>query len=387
MRLGIELSGLGDVHAGVARHVWGICRELLRTHDIDIIFFAKRQSEIPLPAGRWRLCVDTPAAWMPYHIWLQQRYPILLAQNDVRVCWFQNQLVPLRLIHGCRRLMTLHDLTAVLFPRTMSFYNRLSSRLLLRKAVRVADVVVAVSQATARLAVRLLAVDPEKITVVYNGCYHGLTPVSRDIAAQVIREAYGLEPGYLLTVGTLEPRKDYMTLLRALDSLDEMPLLVVVGAVGWRSRTIREAIRSREPSGRVRYIGYVADEHLPALYSAARLLVYPSLYEGFGLPVLEAMACGCPVLCSDSSSLPEVGGEAVCYFRMGDHKDLARRLQELLSDEERLRAMSAAGLLRAKQFSFRRAAEEMLTIIREGVARLKERPFSEQSIYSKRLSR
>jgi len=365
--LGIEVDGLGPILSGVARHVWGICGELLRTPDIAIVVFSRRQPEVPLPTGRWRLCADDAAARMPYHVWLQQRYPALLARNGVTVCWFQNQLGPLRPIHECRRLMMLYDLTALLFPETMSLQNRLSSRLLLRRVANDADVVVALSKVTARLAERLLAVSPAKTHVVYSGCYDGLAPVPKGHAEEVVRAAYGLEPGYLLTVGTLEPRKDHMTLLRALDSLDGVPPLVVAGAVGWRSRAIREAVRLRETSGRVQYIGRVDDEHLPALYSAARLLVFPSLYEGFGLPVLEAMACGCPVLCRWSSSLPEVGGGAAAYFRGHDPGDLAAEIRRLLSDDARLCVMAKAGMLRAKKFSFRRAAQQVVEILHREV--------------------
>jgi alpha-1,3-rhamnosyl/mannosyltransferase len=129
-----------------------------------------------------------------------------------------------------------------------------------------------------------------------------------------------------------------------------------------------EQIRAQEKVGKVRYLGRVEDEWLPALYAAAKLSVYPSLYEGFGLPVLEAMACGCPVLCSDSSSLPEVGGTAARYFRTGDVVSLSARLKELLDSQTDLDALSEAGLARAGVFSFRRAAEQLLEIIREGIS-------------------
>ena len=128
-----------------------------------------------------------------------------------------------------------------------------------------------------------------------------------------------------------------------------------------------DRIRLYEGSARVKYLGRVGDDLLPALYSAAKLSVYPSLYEGFGLPVLESMACGCPVLCSDSSCLPEVGGDAASYFRTGSVEDLSLALRGLLSDGGRLAAMSVAGLARARQFSYSRAAEQMWQIIRDGL--------------------
>ena len=179
---------------------------------------------------------------------------------------------------------------------------------------------------------------------------------------------FGLARDYVLFVSTIEPRKDHLTLLRAIARVPHAPLLVLAGGVGWRCNSILREIRVAEDAGRVKYVGRVDDDWLPALYSAATISVYPSVDEGFGLPVLEAMSCGCPVLCSDSSSLPEVGGDAACYFRTGDSEDLARRLTELLGDGDRLDAMSAAGLNQANRFSFRSAAEEILGIIRRGVA-------------------
>ncbi len=125
-------------------------------------------------------------------------------------------------------------------------------------------------------------------------------------------------------------------------------------------------IEGEVAQGRVRYLGRVADDDLPALYSAAKLMVYPSLYEGFGLPVLEAMACGCPVLCSWSSSLPEVGGNAARYFRTHDAHDLALKLRELLADDAQLERMVAEGRRQVAKFSFRKAAEQVLDLINEG---------------------
>jgi glycosyltransferase involved in cell wall biosynthesis len=145
--------------------------------------------------------------------------------------------------------------------------------------------------------------------------------------------------------------------------------LAIVGGEGWKCRTILEQIGAKEALGGVRYLGRVEDEELSLLYSAAELMVYPSAYEGFGLPVLEAMTCGCPVLCSWSSSLPEVAGPAAHYFRPHDHDDLARQLGLLLADREELDKMSQLGLRQASLFSFRSAAREFLSILSRLAAR------------------
>jgi alpha-1,3-rhamnosyl/mannosyltransferase len=144
--------------------------------------------------------------------------------------------------------------------------------------------------------------------------------------------------------------------------------LVVAGRPGWNCSSILKAIDEQQALGRVRYLGMVEDCHLAALYSAARLLVCPSVYEGFGLPVLEAMACGCPVLCSWTSSLPEVAGDAGRYFRVRDVAGLARNLAMLVADPKALGEMSRAGLRRASLFGFRAAGVRVVEMVREGAA-------------------
>ncbi|MEO0077627.1 MAG: glycosyltransferase family 1 protein, partial [candidate division WOR-3 bacterium] len=240
--------------------------------------------------------------------------------------------------------------------------------IMLRLVARAAECVIAVSNATAIQARRYLGVKAERLRVVPEAAAGIFRPVPKREARAIVEREMGLSAPYIVFVSTIEPRKDHLTLLKAVRNVQGAPLLVLAGGVGWRCRSILAAIREEEMSGRVRYLGRVDDRHLPALYSAAEFAVYPSLYEGFGLPVLEAMACGCPVVASDSSSLPEVGGKAARYFRAGDSRELARVIQELCSDGPGLAAMSAAGLARAKEFSFRKAAAMTLEILRDGVS-------------------
>ena len=240
---------------------------------------------------------------------------------------------------------------------------------MLGPVARAADAVIAVSQATADLALRYLGIERSHLHVVHEAAHDAFRPVPKDQAREVVSGEFGLPLRYILCVCTIEPRKDHLTLLRALATVPRAPLLVLAGGTGWRSRHILEQIRADENAGRVKYVGRVEDSLLPALYSGAMFSVYPSLYEGFGLPVLESMACGCPVLSSDSSSLPEVGGAAARYFRTGDAASLSSQLKELLDSQSDLDAMSQAGLARAGLFSFRRAADQLLEIIRDGVAR------------------
>jgi len=230
-------------------------------------------------------------------------------------------------------------------------------------AVRAADAVVADSRATAQLVHRLVGTPAAQLVVIYVGCSRGLQPVMRGDAPQQAAERLGLPEEFMLTVGTIEPRKDHATLLQAVRREGNLPLLVIAGAVGWNSHGILRLVRRAESEGLARYVGRVSDRELASLYSAARLTLCTSIYEGFGLPVLESMTLGCPVLCSWSSSLPEVGGSAVRYFRPRDPDDLSRQLRKVLGDQRLLSEMRARGLEQSSRFSFRRAAEHMLDVL------------------------
>jgi glycosyltransferase involved in cell wall biosynthesis len=181
-----------------------------------------------------------------------------------------------------------------------------------------------------------------------------------------VRAATGIDTPYLLAVGTLEPRKNLLTLLHAYAALPpSVPPLVLTGSPGWGNQTLATTLATLNLGERVRFTGYVADEVLPALYSAAELFLYPSLYEGFGLPVLEAMACGAPVITSSTSSLPEVAGAAAVLIdpQRADH--LAEAIQTLLETPDQRARLREAGLARAQTFSWDRCAQDTVNVYRQ----------------------
>jgi len=369
LRIGIEASAFGDVRGGIAHYLHCMVSEMAELdRNAEFVFYTPRPVDVTLPRGNCRLRSGTGSLGL--NLWMQRCVPEWAAQDKLHVFWGQNQAIPLHLRHQCYRLLTVHDLAPFACPRTLRLRSAFARRLLLVMACRAADRVVADSDATARAVIRVIGIRPRNVTRVYLGVESRFRPVPYAAARDLVTSKYGLTDGYLLTIGTIEPRKNHIVLLQALQATRRAPVLAIVGGIGWKSEPIVEEITSMEKSGRVRYLGWVDDDDLPYLYSAAKVFVLPSSYEGFGLPVLEAMACGCPVLCSWSSSLPEVGGTAVSYCRVGDSVDLALRLDALLLDKQRMAAMSAAGLIRAKRFDLSQSAARVLDIMRQGAERL-----------------
>lgn len=368
MLIGADVTCFAGVDAGVSRYL----REMLASMmaacpDDDYVLYSPVRVDVPLPPGRWRLRFPQGSLPLLPGQWVRHVYPRMLAEDRPDVFWGQNAVIPLGLLSPCPRVLTVHDVTSLLLPNTLYLGNRVTWLRNFRAALHSADRIVADSRATARLLRDLMGTPWDRLTVIHAASSRRLHSVSKGEALAESTAFFGLPDRFILTVGTLEPRKDHATLLAALRLRRDFPLLAIVGAVGWRSRGILRMIRAAESEGRVRYLGRVSDAQLAVLYGAAMAMVYPSLYEGFGLPVVEAMACGCPVLCTWSSSLPEVGGDSARYFRPHDAADLAAQLNRMVFESGRLDEMSASGRVRAAQFSFERAGREMLSVLRSAV--------------------
>jgi glycosyltransferase involved in cell wall biosynthesis len=269
-------------------------------------------------------------------------------------------------------IATIHDLCFLSCPRTFTRRMRAYFRVFLPLSVRKARLVVTVSD-TSRLALtRLLRVPVEKIRVVPNGIGAAFAPVCDPERLARVRARYGLPASFMLYAGTLEPRKNVLALLHAClrlweDRRVDTPL-VLVGKRGWLSEDVHQFLRRPGLAGRVVEAGYVDRFDLPAVYSAARVFVYPSLCEGFGLPPLEAMACGTPVVACNISAMPEILGSAACLVPPGDVTTLAEGIEAVLADETVRRRLRADGLERARRYPWTVAASKMLRVYEEAAA-------------------
>lgn len=259
----------------------------------------------------------------------------------------------------CPSVVTFHDLSFFVLPGAFNRSNRAYLQLFSRLTARRARRFIAVSESTRQDLIRWLGVSPNSIAVVPNGVDPDFRPEPDQRRIAEFRRTHGLPDRFILYLGTLEPRKNLPALLRAYARARLQGLnapLVLAGGPGWGVETILKEIEDLDLQKHVRLTGYVASDERALWYNAATLFAYPSLYEGFGLPVLEAMACGTPVVASNRSSLPEVVGDAGILIDPSDTAGLADALLDLLRDDERRSHLSDRGLVRARRFTWDAAA-------------------------------
>jgi glycosyltransferase involved in cell wall biosynthesis len=263
-------------------------------------------------------------------------------------------------------VVTIHDLGYLVEPDAHEQMHRKQLEWTTRWNARGASGLIAVSQATKNDLVERLQIDPSRIDVIHHGVSEQLRPAMPD-EINGIRERYRLGSRTVLAVGTIQPRKNLVRLIQAFERLaaqnDDIEL-VLCGAPGWQGDRILARADASPFNGRIRHLGYVPDSDLAALYSSATLLAFPSLYEGFGMPALEAMACGTPVIAANRSALPEICGDAALLVDPFDVDSIAGGMQDVLTDDELRQSMVARGLVRARSFRWSDCAMQTLAFLR-----------------------
>ncbi len=282
----------------------------------------------------------------------------------------------LPLVHPQCSVVTVHDLGYLYYPEAHTLSQNAYLRWSTRFNARSAAAVLADSEATRQDLVRHYQIPKEKISVVYPGRDETLLRICDPAALAGVRARYGLNEAYLLYVGTLHPRKNLVRLVQAFSLLVQSPAsnaqslipnlqLVLAGQKGWLYDEVFALVRKLGLRDRVHLTGYVPEADLAALLSGARAFVYPSLYEGFGFPVLESMACGTPVICSNVSSLPEVAGDAAIQVDPLDVEALAQALYHVISDDGLCRELVERGYRQVQRFSWQRCTRETMQVFEE----------------------
>lgn len=379
VRIGIDYTSAVHQGAGIGRLTRNVVQALARIDQQNeyVLLVQGRDLPHPFPAPPGMEFTRNRASGIPNsnfsevrtriserwwtRIWHRLRLPVVVERvvGPLRVFHSPDfALPPLR--KSTRAIVTVHDLSFMRLPQCFepSLLQYLTASV--PRAVRRADWVLADSDSTRHDLVELLDVPENRISVLYPGVEPRFCPMTDTEELARVRHKYGLPARFILSVGTLQPRKNYATLVEAFSQITDADLgLVIVGQRGWLYDDLL-ALAREKGLGRVHFPGFVEDSDLPAFYNLAEVFVLPSLYEGFGIPPLEAMACGTPVITADNSSFPEVVGDAGLLVDAPDVQALVSGLRRLLTDSALRQDMTAKGLRRAMRFTWQSAAENLL---------------------------
>jgi glycosyltransferase involved in cell wall biosynthesis len=378
MRIGIDGYIFGSkLKAGIFKSTVEILKGLsVLDSENKYTLYIRNATEIKLPSTNKNIDIKyvlCPSFSMLNHdpfllgLWLPICMPIELSLNKVDVYFSSHAILPFRC--PCKTVITVPDVAYLFDKRYFSSGARQANNIMTSWAIHHADKIIAISESTKRDLIQYCSINPSKISVVYRSYdsnrYRQLSDIS-DI--NTIKKTYGLQE-YILYVGTLEPRKNIIRLIKAYNVLKHSMhinyKLVICGAKGWMYNNIFKLVYELGFVDDVIFTGYISDDEIPILMNGACLLIYPSLYEGFGRPPLEAMACGTPVIVSNISSMPEVVGDAGALVDPTDVDDIANTILAILTNDKIRKEMAEKGLERAKLFSTEKMIQNTINIFNE----------------------
>ncbi len=363
MRIAIDASTI-STQGGPRTYVLGLIDALLRMDNVHnyVVFYND-----PIHIGRFPAAKEIvlPGKKALARLWREHvLLPLACKRERVDILHCPKSAIPY--FSPCPVVVTLHDLIPLKHPETEKFAARMYWRLQIPIAARRSDFIITDSEHARREILEDFGCSPEKIKAIMLGFDASMAMVRGTADGDTILRKYGLPPSYLLYVGTIQPRKNLDTLIRAFfklrcsGSFDDK--LVVVGRKGWLYEQLFVTIKELGLESEIIFTGFVPDEELPFIYDRAKVFLYLSLFEGFGLPPLEAMACGVPVITSNTTSLPEVVGDAGITVSPTDVNAVVTALTRVLSDDLLAKKMQESGRNRARLFSWETSAQETFSI-------------------------
>jgi glycosyltransferase involved in cell wall biosynthesis len=366
MRIGLDARALTKPNTGIGYYTLSLIRHLLAVDQENEYFLYSNRDYDQSQFGSYPNVRFRPGRFGIGTLWVQIVLPWLMIRDRIDVFHSTQAMAPL--LGRVPTVVTVLDLIPILFPEQHDRQSNLAAKLYSLVFNR-AKKLIAISDSTKNDLVKVMGIKADKIKTIYLAADRNIFRPHDDLAQ--IRLKYSLSKPFILSVGVISPRKNIQRLIEAYAALDRSLRrqyeLVIVGKKGWQYEDIFNTIDRLALGDSVRYLGPVEPADLPLLYSSAQIFAYPSLYEGFGLPVLEAMACGTPVITSNVSSLPEVAGDAALYIDPTKTGELTRALDRLLTDNGMQTEMRAKGFAQAKMFSWERCAKETLAVYREAV--------------------
>jgi glycosyltransferase involved in cell wall biosynthesis len=358
MKIGIDISPIFKQRGGVGNYTLYLVENLVKINSNHQLFLFSNQSSnesFSFLQDSKVFFIRGISPYLRYKIW----------KEEIDVVHGPNFKLPGKGTRG--NLITIHDLALEKFPLygKKTFGSSFSSWKTKKRALT-ADHIIAVSQNSLEDIVKLFGVSRDRVSAIYNGVDHSFFPDRNGEAFLKMREKYRIKKDqYILFTGTVEPRKNVETLLKAFSRskvLRKDFSLVLAGGTGWKNQSIQTSIQNEGIENELSFTGYVTKEELRVLYSFASCFVFPSVYEGFGMPLLEAMACGVPVVCSNTSSLPEVAGDAATMVDPFDDEGFSRAIEKIIKEKEFRMYLIRNGFKRVKSFSWEETARQTLQL-------------------------
>jgi glycosyltransferase involved in cell wall biosynthesis len=356
VHIAIDAHSVGAQLAGNETYATNLIEALAEIDQSNrYTIYVTKQSAVDRFADRWpnfqvkRTLPHTPLVRIPLTLSAELR------RNPVDLLHVQYTAPPLA---PCAVVATIHDLSFEHFPETFKRRSRAQLRLTVRRTARKAAQILTLSEFSRRDIIETYGVESRRVRVTPAAAASRFKPVTNELELRRIRATYGIERDYILALGSIQPRKNLVRLINAYSSVSRLggnaavPQLVIAGKRGWLEAETMRAAEQSPARADIRFIGYVPDADLPALYSDALCFAYPSYFEGFGLPVLEAMQCGAPVIAANRASLPEVVGSAGLLVDPLDEASIAGALRALIEEPGRRTGLRVKGLERAGQFSW-----------------------------------
>lgn len=357
MNIGIDISRLATAHkTGTERYTWEVLAGIAQSPGDDTYQLYCRDIPAQLPSLAARMSLRH----LPMRrLWTHIRLAAELFMHSPDTLFVPSHVVPWNapLLRRTRIVTTIHDLGFLAFPEAHTRFQNFYLRLTTRWAAVAAHRIIAISQATADDFVRYTGVDPQRVVVIHHGVAPEFNPQHQSPSPY---------QRYMLYVGTLQPRKNIMRMIEAFAQATLHPdtHLFIGGRAGWLSQPLQQRIDELGLSDRVHLLGFVPDDQLYGLMAGARAFVFPSLYEGFGMPVLEAMASGTPVITSTTSALPEVAGDAAILVEPTDVSAIATAMQQIDTDDALYDELRQRGLAHASAFTWARCAALTQAVLR-----------------------
>lgn len=356
MRVAILADSLTNQRAGIHHYTKGLIRSLEKLDsEIEYIIITERKQEAikniqQVVIRNYHFIVYRALRMFFILPWVIRKLKVDLVVEPAH-------FGPFNLPKSVKRITIIHDLTPILFPHYHPFHSQFLQRLFLKKILRKADYIITNSKYTMQDIVKKYSFTKEKISFIYLGFDSIFKPQKNN---RQILSSYGILNDFFLFVGTIEPRKNLKALIRAFslykEETQKETKLVIIGQKGWKSNDLFNQINSHPFKDEIFILGYVPSNHLPVFYSAAQVNIMPSFYEGFGLTIIESFACATPCIVSNTSSLPEVGGDATLTFNPNDALELKDKMRLITEDKKLLAKLKSRSLERSKIFSWQNHA-------------------------------